>query len=88
MGEARNRGTREERIAKAKPKLPKGMKQVSLVIMNSMTGSDKPEDWTPVKVEDVPDWVKHPDTMGALVAGQMCTHATEKTGWFRAEKVH
>jgi hypothetical protein len=59
-------------------------KVANLVILHSDNGST---DWKLVKPEDVPVWVKDPDCIGHLVHGQMATHPTEKTGWYRAERV-
>jgi len=42
------------------------MPDARLVILRSANGED---DWTPVKPEDVPDWLRDPDVMGRLVAG-------------------
>ncbi len=59
-------------------------KAAFLMILNSKNGTT---DWTPVKPEDVPAWLQEPQVMGNLVHGNMATHPTEKTGWFRAEHV-
>lgn len=59
-----------------------------LVILKSPNGRD---DWTPVKQEDVPDWVKEPDRMARLIDGDMvCDPTMGPTGssWYRAEKVN
>lgn len=61
--------------------------QALLVILRSPNGRDG---WTPVKPEDVPAWVKAPDNMAKLVAGEMCMKADEGqsgSDWYRAEKV-
>ena len=44
------------------------MPDARLVILRSANGED---DWTPVKPEDVPDWLRDPDVMGRLVAGNI-----------------
>lgn len=58
-----------------------------LVILKSDNGRDG---WTPVMPEDVPEWVKAPDNMARLVAGEMCMKPDEGekgSAWYRAEKL-
>jgi hypothetical protein len=45
------------------------LKQAFLVILASVNGRDG---WFPVKPEDLPDWVIAPETMGRIVAGDVC----------------
>lgn len=61
--------------------------QALLLILRSRNGRDG---WVLVKPEDVPAWVKSPDNMAKLVAGEMCMKSDEGvdgSDWFRAEKV-
>lgn len=48
--------------------------QIELVILASGNGRDG---WSPVKPEDVPEWVKAPDNMGRLVKGETCMKCDE-----------
>jgi hypothetical protein len=63
------------------------MPDARLIILRSANGED---DWTPVKPEDVPDWLKDPVVMGRLVAGNMAQGPVnvvlpdELRPWFRA----
>lgn len=61
--------------------------QGTLIVFASVNGDDP---WHPVTADEVPEWVKHPDTMGRMVAGEMCCKADEgEKGslWYRAERV-
>lgn len=61
--------------------------QARLVIFVSVNGRDN---WHPVKADEVPEWVKDPDNMGRLVAGEACMKCDEGDAgslWYRAEKV-
>ena len=66
------------------------MAKSMLIIYRSPNGEDS---WEPVKPEDVPDWVKAPDVMAHLVAGEMAQAdstlliANELRPWYRAEQV-
>lgn len=63
------------------------MTEANLIIYCSINGRDV---WAPVLPAEVPEWVKDPDIMGRLVAGEMCSDVAEGvTGslWYRAEKV-
>jgi hypothetical protein len=60
------------------------MGQARLVIFRSQDGD---KDWKPVKPEDVPAFVKDPDTLGRLMDGEMVRHLTEDLGWYMAAKM-
>lgn len=68
--------------AHSKP-IEKKMTTGNLVIFVSPDG----ESWKPVKSEDVPAWVKHPDILGAMVAGEMVNDPAVAPEWYRAEKL-
>lgn len=56
-----------------------------LIIYVSPNGRDE---WKPVLPVDVPGWLKDPDTLGELVAGEMACKADEDPPlWYRAERV-
>jgi hypothetical protein len=58
-----------------------------LVIYTSVYGRG---DWHPLHEHEVPEWVKAPDVMGQLVAGQMCIDAAQGdrgSNWYRAERI-
>lgn len=48
--------------------------QAHLVIYRSPNGRDG---WAPVKPDEVPEWVKQPDNVARMVAGEMCMKADE-----------
>lgn len=57
---------------------------------------DDGETWAPLKPEDVPAWVKAPDVLGRLVAGEiakrefvggMAVRDDYRFPWYRAEKM-
>lgn len=76
---------RKQRKKKA-PRLPAGIKQDVLVIFTSTTGRAP---WHPVKPTEVPDWVKHPDVMARLVAGEeamKCDEGVAGSNFYRAIK--
>lgn len=58
------------------------MKAGTLVIYRSSTGKRK---WKPVLPAAVPAWLKDPEVLGRLVAGEMAHKPKE--GWYRAEKL-
>lgn len=61
--------------------------QTRLVILRSEDGRDN---WQSVLPADVPEWVKAPENIARLVAGDMCMKADEGekgSDWFRAEVV-
>lgn len=61
------------------------MKEVKGVILRSENGRDG---WQPVAQENVPDWVKDPDNMRQLVAGNACcltTQGPKGSEWYRLE---
>lgn len=63
------------------------MKQENIAIMRSENGRDG---WVPVPPAEVPDWLKEPDVMGNLVAGNMACKNDEGdkgSAWYRAERV-
>lgn len=49
--------------------------------------SDDMEKWEPLMSEDVPNFVKDPDTMARLKDGDMCLDTTKDPRWFRAEEL-
>lgn len=53
------------------------------VVFRSENGRDG---WQPLKVGEVPDWVKDPDNMARLVDGEACMDSTQESGtdWFMA----
>lgn len=59
----------------------KAMKAGKIVVYHSLDT----EHWTPILPNDVPDWVKEPETMGRLVQGDMAQ--SNGGGWYRAEKI-
>lgn len=65
----RRRLARANLEAKSRPPL----KQASAVIFTSANGRAP---WHPLKPEEVPEWVKHPDVMARLLAGEECYDPT------------
>ena len=62
-------------------------KQAVLVVFESPNGRDN---WKPLMAADVPEWVRHPDVMGRLVAGEQCMDAAQGdkgSKWYRASRV-
>lgn len=62
-------------------------KQTRLVIYESPNGRGG---WHPMLPSELPDWVKHPDIIGHLVAGEMCCDPAlgEKgSNWYKAVRV-
>lgn len=45
------------------------------------------ETWTPVRPEDVPEWVKHQDVLGNLANGDMARDEAQGPEWYRAERI-
>lgn len=63
--------------------MPEGL----LIILRSETPRDEAS-WKPVLPAEVPEWVKSPDNMARLVAGESCCNPeTGDLGWYMAEKV-
>lgn len=65
----------------------KPLKQAMLVIFASSNGRDG---WKPMKASEIPDWVKSPDNMARLVAGEMCMKCDEGdkgSMWYLAKRV-
>lgn len=61
-------------------------KEGFLIIYASPNGRDQ---WLPVLPNEVPEWLKEEDTLGELVAGQMCSKCDEADPvWYRAEEIH
>ena len=63
------------------------MNTANLIIYASVNGRDT---WHPLLPDEVPEWLKEPDTMGYLVAGEMAFKPSEGDSgslWYRAEKV-
>ena len=58
------------------------MKLARLVVLESESGEAP---WHPVPPTDVPEWVKDPEVVGSLIAGEMAQCGD--SGWFRAEKL-
>ena len=59
-------------------------KQANVVLLASVNGRDH---WHPVKPEAVPAWVKEPDAMGRIVAGEAamkCDEEGDGSMWYRA----
>lgn len=56
--------------------------QKSLIVYRSENGRDN---WRPVKPEEVPEWVKHPDTMAIISTGGMACDPKRGEEWYRAE---
>lgn len=78
MGQARLRGTLDERKAKA-------IKQANLVILSSPDPQANGPDWTPVLPENVPMRLRRPDVIGSLVKGLIVKEIDGNT-WYRAER--
>lgn len=68
-------------------KIDTDLKQEALVIFTSATGRPP---WHPLKEEEVPAWVKAPDVMGKMVAGEDCMDVAQGdkgSNWYRAVRV-
>lgn len=62
-------------------------RQATLIIYSSPNGRDN---WQPVKPEDVPQWLKDPERMAHLVAGEMACKNDEGdrgSDWYKAVRV-
>ncbi len=67
--------------------MPEQFTQAVLIVYKSENGRDN---WQPVLPADVPEFVKRPDVMGSLVAGEECMDAAQGSAgspWYRAIKV-
>ena len=81
MGEAAQRGTKEERVSDAIKR--DSQKLVWMVIESSLTGEDD-SIWTPVMPEDLPEWVKNPEVIGKIRNGEKVSMNPDKgTVWYR-----
>ena len=67
------------------------MPEAMLIFYRSPDGET---DWTPLKHDEIPDWLKAPDVVGHLVAGEMAQYTPdiivpdEVRPWYRADKVN
>ena len=62
-------------------------KRAVLVIYKSANGRDG---WCPVFPADVPEWLKAPEIVGRLVAGEQCCDVAQGpagSDWYRAERI-
>lgn len=59
-------------------------KTVAMVILKSLDGEN---DWTPVKPEDVPQFLKVSDNVKRLLGGEMLQLESVDPHWFRGEEV-
>lgn len=60
------------------------LKQAKFVIYSS----PDQQNWAPVLPEDVPEWVKEPETLGRMMLGEMCMKRDEGDRgslWYRAD---
>ena len=60
------------------------VKQIQLVIFRSPNGRDH---WRPIKSHEVPAWVKEPDVMARMVAGEKvmkCNEFPSGSDWYGA----
>lgn len=67
-----------------KPQLPAGMKMDLIVVFRSPDGE---KDWQIIAPAEVPEFVKDPDTMGRLMAGDIVRNVDVSQWWYRAEKM-
>ena len=66
---------------------PNQYAQAYMIVFVSKDGEN---DWHPLRWDEVPEWVKHPDNMARLVDGDMCQDPTlgaEGSSWYKAERV-
>jgi len=57
----------------------------ALCVIYSTT--DEGETWFPVLPENVPEWVKSPDVMANMLAGEYAQNTEFPLAWYRAERV-
>ena len=61
--------------------------QAMLIVSVSKDGEN---DWHPLRWDEVPEWVKHPDNMARLVDGEMCQAkklVDGESSWYKADRV-
>ena len=67
------------------------MPEAMLIFYRSLDGET---DWEPLKIDEIPEWLKAPDVVGHLVAGEMAQADSnvlipdEVRPWYRAEQVN
>lgn len=67
------------------PIVPEGMRVDRMVVFRSPNGRDQ---WKAIKPAEVPEFLKHPDTMARLVTtGEMVMDPRVSEWWYRVEKV-
>ncbi len=66
-------------------KKPKGLSLAELVIWRSETAEPGLQEFKAVRPEEVPMWLKDPDTLGLMLDGQV-VHKEGEPGWFIAMK--
>lgn len=54
---------------------------LNVAFLTSATGRDP---WHPIKPEEVPEWVKHPDVIRRLLDGEEVQDVKTVTNWYRA----
>ena len=57
------------------------MAQARLVIYRSEDGQ---KNWGPCPIGEVPEWVKEPDTLGAMLEGNLAHNETQGGQWYSA----
>ncbi len=75
---AKNRTARVAEICDKKRKLP-----VCLIILSS---TEEQGEYSPVKPEDVPEFLKDPEVVKALMDGNCCQLESVSPLWYRGEK--
>lgn len=60
------------------------MSKQIMVHMTVFTSPNGVDNWTPTKLEDLPEWVLDPDIMGRLAHGEECTNSAFGAAWYRA----
>ena len=65
------------------------MTAANLAMLIIYASPDGNAGWTPVLPADVPDWVKDPDTLGKMIAGNACQNpnSASRSTWYRAVRV-
>jgi hypothetical protein len=58
---------------------------VVLVIFESDTGDEGT--WSPLKPEQVPEWLKDPDTLARLRRGDVCQDIKHSPKWYSAQEL-